>query len=213
MTARTDTSSRAALRAADHAVSGPGRIARRAAAAIVRVAVAHRDPVVRAALREALGDDAGLAVVGEAATGEEVAALAAHLSPDVVMVDVRIPGTGCVAATQDARGACGAAVVLLAGDDPDPRVLAALRAGAAGVMSTESTPSDLIRALTLLGRGRPLRPRHARRRNHIREEPMQTPKVVELRRGSAHTAPIALSPAATASRVRHDGGRRWNSGT
>jgi DNA-binding NarL/FixJ family response regulator len=212
MKARADTSIQREPRTVDDAGPGPTRIARRTGAGVVRVAVAHRDPVARATLRQALQDGAGIIVVGEAATGEEVAALATHLRPAVVVVDVGLPGTGCVVATQRARGACGAAVVVLASADPDPRVLAALRAGAAGVMRTDSAPSDLIRALTLLGRGCPLPRRRPRRARHTSEETVQSPKVIEIKRGSAHTAPIALR-AVAASRVRRDGGQRWNSAT
>jgi DNA-binding NarL/FixJ family response regulator len=212
MNASADTSTRTAHCVVD---AGPGspRIARRTAAGVIRVAVAHGDPVARAALREALQADAGIAVVGEAATGEEVAALATHLRPDVVVVDVGLPGEDCVVATHRAGRACGAAVILLAGDAPDPRVLTALRIGAAGVMRADSPPSDLIRALTLLGRGRPLRPRRPRRARHTPEEVMQSPKVIEIRRGSAHAPPIAPLLRIAAARVGDDGGRRWNSGT
>ena len=202
MRASADTSTGAGHRAG-------GRLPR---AGVLRVTVAHRDPVARAELREALQEGIGIAVVGEAATGEEVVALATHLRPDVVVVDVGLPGAGCVVATERARGACGAGVILLSGDDPDPRVLAALRAGAAGVMRTDSTPSDLIRALTLLGRGHALRPRRIRRGRHTPEEAVLSPKVVEIRRGSAHAAPITPLRVA-AARVRHDGGQRWNSAT
>ena len=195
------------------AASGRHRIAACARAGIVRVAVAHRDPVARALLRETLHAGAGIAVIGEAATGEEAVALATHLRPDVVLMDVRLPGAGCVDATRRTRAASGAAVMLLSSDDPDPRVLAALRAGAAGVMRTDSAPSDLIRALTLLGRGRPLRPRRTLRGRHPREGTMQLPTVIEIRRGSAHGATVAPLAAAAASNVRHDGGPRWNSGT
>jgi DNA-binding NarL/FixJ family response regulator len=209
MKAIADTST--AHRAVD-ARPGSTRIARRTGAGVIRVAVAHCDPVARAALREALQNGAGIAVVGEAATGEEVAALATHLRPDVVVVDVALPGEDCVVATHRACGTCGAAVILLTGNEPDPRVLTALRAGAAGVMRTDSAPSDLIRALTLLGRGRPLRPRRPRRVRHTSEEAVQSPNVIEIRRGSAHGAPITPLRIA-AARVRNDGGRRWNSGT
>jgi CheY-like chemotaxis protein len=132
-------------------------------AGVLHVALAHRDAVSRAALRTALHDRHGIAVVGEAATDEELVALVTHVRLDVVILDVRLPSTGCMAATLQAHVTSRAAVLLLSGGEPDPRVLAALRAGAAGVIPTDSEPSDLVRALTLLGRGWSLRPRHARR--------------------------------------------------
>jgi len=86
------------------------------------------------------------------------------------------------------------------------------RAGAAAIMRTDSAPSDLIRALTLLGRGRPMRSPRRRGGRHPREEVMKVPKVIDLRRGSAHR-PTALAPIAAAPpRAHHDGGSRWNSG-
>jgi DNA-binding NarL/FixJ family response regulator len=190
------------------------RVAGCAAAGAVRVAVAHQSPVARTALRAALDSAPGIAVVAEAASGEQALAAVAEVRPDVVVMDVALPGVGCVVATRRTRAASHAAVMLLSGDEPDPRVLAALQAGAGGVMRTDSAPSDLIRALTLLGRGRPLRPPRRRRARHPREETMQVPKVIEIRRGSAHR-PTAIAPmaGAVASAARHEGGPRWNSGT
>lgn len=191
----------------------PLGIAGRTRPGVIGVAVAHGDPLVRAAFREALDDAAGIAVVGEAATADEAVALATHLRPDVVVVDVRLPGTGCVDATRRTRAACRTAVMLLSGDEPDPRLLDALRAGAGGVMRTDSAPSDLIRALTLLGRGRPLRPRRRRHGRHTPEDTMQLPNVIEIRRGSAHAMTVAPAAAAVASSHGHIRRPRWNSGT
>jgi DNA-binding NarL/FixJ family response regulator len=193
--------------------SGPLAIAPCTPAGVIRVAVAHRDPVARAALRAALDDVGCIAVVGEAATGEEAVALATHLRPAVVVIDVRLPGMGCVDATRRARAVSGAAVMLLSGDEPDPRLLAALQAGAGAVMRLDSAPSELVRALTLLGRGQPLRPQRPRRGRHPREEPMQLPKVIEIRRGSAHGRTVRPSAVATASNVRHDGQKRLSFAT
>jgi DNA-binding NarL/FixJ family response regulator len=176
----------------------------------LRVAIAHRSPVARAVLRKALDDGTDIVVVGEAATGEEAVALAVHLGPDVVAMDVDLPGVGCVVATRQARAVSSAAVILLSAVGPDPRVLAALRAGAAGVVRTDSAPSDLALALARLGRGRSLRPRGRLRRRRPWEQAMQSPHVVELRRGSAHGAPVA--PATPAASNPHQvGGHRWNS--
>ena len=180
---------------------------------VLRVAVAHGSPAVRAALRACLDDQTGITVIGEAASADEAVHVAAWLHPDVVVIDVGLPGPGCVAATRRARAVSGAAVLVLCGDEPDPRVLAALRAGAAAVMRTDSAPSDLIRALTLLGRGRPLRPRRCGRGRHSSEVTMQLPKVIEIRRGSAHGRTVAPLAAAAGPSARLVGGLRWNSGT
>jgi DNA-binding NarL/FixJ family response regulator len=177
----------------------------------LRVAIAHRSPAARALLRKALHDGAGVTVVGEAATGEEAVAVAVHLRPDVIAIDVDLPGVGCVVATSQARALSSAAVLLLSAGGPDPRILAALRAGAVGVVRSDSAPSDIALALARLGRGRSIRPRRRRRRCPS-EKAMQSPNVVELRRGSAHGTPV-VPVASAASKPHPTGGHRWNSGS
>jgi DNA-binding NarL/FixJ family response regulator len=166
--------------------------------------------VARAALRKALDEGTGIVVVAEAETGEEAVAVAVRVGPDVVAMDVDLPGVGCVVATRQARAVSSAAVVLLSADGPDPRVLAALRAGAAGVVRMDSAPSDLAFALARLGHGRSLRPNVPPRPRCPPEHAMQSPNVVELRRGSAHGAPLVpvTPPASNPYQV---GGQRWNS--
>jgi DNA-binding NarL/FixJ family response regulator len=195
---------------ANDAASRSPRSARRGRATDVRVAIAHRSPVARALLRKALHGEAGIVVVGEAATGEEAVAVAVQLRPDVVAMDVELRGVGCVVATSRARAVSSAAVLLLSADGPDPRVLATLRAGAAGVVRRDSAPSDLALALARLGRGRSLRTGRRLRRRCPSEKAMQSPNVVELRRGSAHgTSVVAVTPAV--ANPHPVGGQRWNS--
>jgi DNA-binding NarL/FixJ family response regulator len=127
-----------------------------------------------------------------------------------VAIHVDRPGVGCVGATSPARAVSSAAVLLLSADGPDRRVMPALRAGAAGVLRRDSAPSDLALALARVGRGRSLRPRRRLRRRCPSEKAMQSPNVVELRRGSAH-GPSAVPVSAAASNPRQIGGHRWNS--
>jgi len=77
---------------------------------------------------------------------------------------------------------------------------------------TDSAPSDLIRALTLLARGRPA-PAPMWSGRHSSEVRMQLPKVIEIRRGSAHGRTVAPLAAAAGPTTRPVGGLRWNSGT
>jgi DNA-binding NarL/FixJ family response regulator len=192
---------------------GVVRFGGRAVARALRVAVAHGGPEARAALRAALDSAPGIAVVAEAASGEEAVAAATAVRPDVVVMDVALSGIGCVAATRRTRAASHAAVMLLSGDEPDPRVLAALQAGANAVMRTDSAPSDLIRALTLLGRGRPLRSPRRRGGRHPREEVVPMPKVTEITRSCAlRSTTLAPMAAAAVPGAHHDGGSQWNSG-
>jgi DNA-binding NarL/FixJ family response regulator len=125
-------------------------------------------------------------------------------------MDVDLPGVGCVVATSQIRAASSAAVILLSGDAPDPRVLAALRAGAAGVLRADRAPSGLALALARLGRQHALPPRADRSGRCPSETVMQLPTVVELRRGSAHGPPVVPSTA-VGSNPHQIGGQRWNS--
>jgi CheY-like chemotaxis protein len=129
-----------------------------------RVAVAHGRWLVRAGVRLLLERETHIAVVGEAATGEEALYLVRRERPDVIVVDTRLPGLDCVETTRRALAEPGVAVVLLTPSDTDERVLAAMRAGASGVVLEERGPGDLVRAVTLIARGpragsrRPRRP-------------------------------------------------------
>jgi DNA-binding NarL/FixJ family response regulator len=165
----------------------------------VTVAIAHNSSRRQAALRTALERGADIEVVGEAASGDGALALASLVRPDVVVMDVDLDGLGCVKATRSIRTETTAAVLLMSNGEPDGRVLAALQAGAGGVTLEDSAPSHLIRAVTLVGRGRPLRRRH-RLAPNPQEEHMVTPKVIEIRRGSAHGATLRTATVATSSR-------------
>jgi DNA-binding NarL/FixJ family response regulator len=172
----------------------------RTTAGTVRVAIAHGRPSLRTRLRMPLERAGGIAVVAETASGDETVALARRARLDVVLMDVDLPGLDCVEATRHLHTA-GTAVMLVASGETDHRVLAALRAGAGGVLLERTDPCNLVRAVLLLGRGRPLRLRRSRRRRHIPEVAMLTPKVIEMRRGSAHGV-TALDATAAAARRR-----------
>ena len=150
----------------------------------------------------------GIAVVAEATSGEEALTVVRQAAPDVVAMDVSLPGVGCVEATQALRTAAGPTVMLLSSGEPDSRLFAALQAGAAGVKRTSAAPSDVVRAVRLIARGRPLRSGRRTHPSNAEEEPMLSPKVVELRRGSAHGATVTCPAAASPDRERK---QRWNS--
>jgi DNA-binding NarL/FixJ family response regulator len=131
-----------------------------------RVAVAHGRWLVRAGVRLMLECEAHIAVVGEAATGEEALHLVRRDRPDVIVVDTRLPGLGCVETTRRALAETRVAVVVLTSSETDERVLAAMRAGASGVVLEDRGPGDLVRAVTLIARGSRAgarRPRRSRR--------------------------------------------------
>ena len=147
--------------------TAPGRVARlpgvdrsRPAAAgsagAARVVIADGQALVRAGLRVVLDGDERLRVVGEAASGEEAVALADRLRPDVVLIDAGLPGLGCVEAIEAMATESGVAVMLLIASERDDTILAALRAGAGAVLSKDTEPTQLLRAVEALTQGEAL---------------------------------------------------------
>ena len=118
-----------------------------------RVVIADGERLVRAGVRALLEEETGIAVVGEAATGDDAAALARRLHPDVVLLDVQLPGLDCVEATRKMLAGHGVAVMLLTSSGADNRILAALRAGASGLLLKDTDPAELVRAVRVLASG------------------------------------------------------------
>ena len=176
----------------------------------IRVAVAHGQRLGRAGLRAMLEREGEIAVI-EAASGEEAVAVARRLRPDVVLMDVHLPGLGCVEATRQILAGPPVAVMVLTDSETDARVFATLRAGAAGLLLEDGEPAALVRAVTRLGRGGRLRATRPRRNQPVREVSMLTPKVTEITRGCAH-APAAVR-IKTGAGSRQGGDQRWNSAT
>lgn len=120
----------------------------------VRVVLADDQPLVRAALRMVIADAPDLDVVGEAGTGAEAVRLAAELAPDVVVMDIRMPGTDGISATRqitDSRGATH--VIVLTTFDEDDYVYGALRAGAAGFLVKDMALDDILAAIRVVASG------------------------------------------------------------
>jgi len=141
-------------------ILNPQRRARRngrtAPAPAVRVVIADGQALVRAGFRALLEDTERIAVVGEAADGEEAVALADRLHPDVVLLDANLPGLDCVEVTRQVLAEPGRAVMLLTGSDRDEHIFDALRAGASGLLLKDTEPTELVRAVELLARGEAL---------------------------------------------------------
>jgi DNA-binding NarL/FixJ family response regulator len=152
----------------------------------IRVAIAHGQQLVRAGLRALLERESGITVVDEAADGDDAVAMARRLRPDVVLLDVRVPGLDCVEATRRILAESSLAVMVLSATEADARVFATLKAGAAGVLFEDREPAALVRALRLHALGGRGRAHRSRRAQPAREVHMLTPKVIEIRRGSAH---------------------------
>ena len=120
----------------------------------IRVVVADGQELVRAGLRALLETESQLSVVGEAAAGEDAVVLTDQLRPDVVMIDERLPGVDCVQATARILATSEVAVMLLTASNESEHILAALRAGARGVVLKDTEPTQLVRAVEALARER-----------------------------------------------------------
>jgi DNA-binding NarL/FixJ family response regulator len=120
----------------------------------VRVLIVDDDALVRAGLSMILSGDEEVAVVGQAADGSEVPEAVARLSPDVVLMDIRMPGVDGLAATEALRRRPGAPEVLvLTTFDADEFVLRALRAGASGFLLKDTPPGKIRDAVLRVARG------------------------------------------------------------
>jgi DNA-binding NarL/FixJ family response regulator len=121
----------------------------------VRVMLADGGKLVRAGLRELLKEGCGIEVAGEAATGRAAVALARRLCPDVLLMNVRLPDMDGLEATRRITAHPGpdTEVLLLTKDERDEDLFAALRAGASGLLSIDTEPPELLRAVRALADG------------------------------------------------------------
>ena len=120
----------------------------------VRVLVADDHPVVRAGLRALLSAEPGLAVVAEAGSGEETVLMARQHQPDVVLMDLRMPGAGGLAAIRHlSADQPGVRVVVLTTYDSDADILPAVEAGAAGYLLKDTPRDTLVGAIFAAARG------------------------------------------------------------
>jgi DNA-binding NarL/FixJ family response regulator len=147
----------------------------------VRVVVADDQAVVRAGLRTVLDAAPDIQVVGEAADGAGATELAARLRPDVVLMDVRMPGTDGIEGTRRIRalGDPAVRVLVVTTFDLDRHVYDALRAGASGFLLKDAHPTDLQAAVRTVCAGHALfAPSVTRRLIDLFTEPTSTPAPV-----------------------------------
>jgi DNA-binding NarL/FixJ family response regulator len=125
-----------------------------AIAVTVRVVLADDQPLIRAGLRVLIADCPDLDVVGEAGTGAQAVQLARQARPDVVVMDIRMPGMDGIEATQMITAGLGSArVVVLTTFDDDDYVYAALRAGASGFLVKDMALEDILAAIRVVAAG------------------------------------------------------------
>jgi NarL family two-component system response regulator LiaR len=123
----------------------------------VTILVADDHPVVRQGLRTFLATQDDLEVVGEAATCTEAAERAAELRPDVVLLDLVMPGGDGIEAAREIRAASPASkVIVLTSYPDDATVLPALEAGAAGYLLKDVEPRELADGVRRVHRGESL---------------------------------------------------------
>jgi DNA-binding NarL/FixJ family response regulator len=120
----------------------------------IRVLIADDQALVRGGFRMILDAKEDMDVVGEAADGAEAVSLVAQSEPDVVLMDVRMPGVDGIEATARIAGAGSRArIIILTTHDLDEYVVAALRAGASGFLLKDVRPADLVSSIRVVARG------------------------------------------------------------
>ncbi len=121
---------------------------------MIRVVVVEDHPMFRNGLVALLGELDGIEVVGQAATGEEADEVVAALDPDVVLMDLHLPGISGVEATSHiTTRQPHVAVLVLTMLDDDSSLLGAMRAGARGYLLKEAAPEEIVRAVEAVAAG------------------------------------------------------------
>lgn len=174
---------------------------------MVRVLLVDDHALVRGGLRAVLDTTDDCQVVGEAATGEDAVEQALVLRPDVVVMDLSMPGAGGVVATTALRTRLPSArVLVLTTFADDARVRAALAAGATGYLLKDATPDDVVRAVRATARDEvPIDPRVARSllpatRADTDPDPADTDPAGPRSAGSGPTGSRSAGSGPTASR-------------
>ena len=123
---------------------------------MIRVVLADDQALVRTGLRALLANSDDIQVVGEASDGREAVAVVTRTQPDVVLMDVRMPGVDGISATQritsDQR-LSEVAIIMLTTFDEDDQIFAAIRAGASGYLLKDAEPDDLREAIRVVAAG------------------------------------------------------------
>ena len=148
---------------------------------MIRVVIADDEALVRSGLALLLRHEPGFEVAGLAGDGLEAVSLVREQRPDVVLMDIRMPGIDGLEATRRIVGDPSTAscrVLVLTTFDHDENVFAALRAGASGFLPKDTVPEKLLEALRVVASGEGLLAPHATRR-----------LIEEFRRGAPPMAP------------------------
>ncbi len=156
---------------------------------MIRVLLADDQALIRAGFRVLLEAADDIEVIGEAVNGDQAVELAKAERPDVILMDIRMPGTDGLAATSQIAAADalnGVKVVILTTFETDEYVYQALRAGASGFLVKDAEPEELIRAVRVVHQGEALlSPSVTRRLIASLAQPArpESPAAAGLRRG------------------------------
>jgi DNA-binding NarL/FixJ family response regulator len=123
---------------------------------VISVLLVDDQEVIRAGLRAILSDETAITIVGEAGDGLSAVRAVAELHPDVVLMDLRMPGIDGVEATRRIRTSHtpeSVRILVLTTFDQDANVLAALGAGADGFLSKGASPAELVAGITRVAGG------------------------------------------------------------
>ena len=153
-------------------------------AGIIRVVVADDHPIVRAGIVGLLETAPDIAVVGEAADGSEAVALAESEHPDLVLMDLRMPGVDGAAATERIVAAGrGTRVLVLTTYESDDHILAAIEAGASGYLLKAAPQAEILAGIRAVAAG-----------ETVLAPSIAAKLVSRVRADAASVAPPALSP-------------------
>ncbi len=123
----------------------------------VRVLIVDDDALVRAGLTMMLDGAPGLSIVGEAGDGDEVPRAVAEHTPDVVLMDIRMPRVDGITATRRLRTKPSPPeIIVLTTFDSDDNIVAALRAGASGFLLKDTAPPQIVEAVLRVAAGEPM---------------------------------------------------------
>jgi DNA-binding NarL/FixJ family response regulator len=121
----------------------------------IRVILVDDHAVVRKGIREFLEDEGDLRVVAEAADGETALALAAEYKPDLVVLDIQMPGISGIEVARRLRATGNAVgILILTAYDDDPFIMAGIEAGANGYVLKSAAPEEIVRAVRAVYEGK-----------------------------------------------------------
>ncbi len=119
----------------------------------IRLLIADDHAILRQGLRRILEEEQDMEVVGEASTGSEAVALAGELHPDIVIMDISMPGQNGIESTREIATEGGSKVLMLTVHDERQVIASAVTAGAAGYLLKDSLDNELVTAIRTIHSG------------------------------------------------------------